>query len=108
MRSMKMVVALCLLALGTQAQASSAVGYVRQVGYSGSRVFVWIDAPRDGPSCNTPGAADRYELDGGTAAGQTQLSIILTALALRRTLLVSGTNSCPNDTETIGYVESRP
>lgn len=97
-----------LLALGAQGQASSIAGYVKKVAYTGSRVFVWIDASRDGASCNTPGAGDRYELNGGTAEGQTQLSIILTAQAIHKSVFLSGTNACPSDTETIGYLEVQP
>lgn len=97
-----------LLVFGAQAQASSADGYVKRVAYTGARVFVWVDAVRDGASCNTPGAGDRYELNGGTAEGQTQLAIILAAQAMGKRVFLSGTNACPTDTETIGYMQTQP
>lgn len=70
-------------------------------------MFVWIDSARQGASCSSPGAGDRYELDQG-AAGQSQLAILLSAYGMRQRVLISGTNGCPIDTETVGYAETRP
>ncbi|WP_125996390.1 hypothetical protein [Sphingomonas sp. S-NIH.Pt15_0812] len=100
-------VAIAGMILPNAATASSAEGLIKRFGYSGSRVFVWIDTTRNGASCNTPGAGDRYELDQGSA-GQSQMAILLTAYSSKQRVFVSGTNACPSDTETIGYAETRP
>lgn len=96
------------LGLTNQANASSVSGYISKTAYTGSRVFVWVNGNRDGASCNTPGAGQRYELDGSNPVGQTQISMILTAKASHQAIYISGTNGCPTDTELIGYLETLP
>lgn len=101
-------IAAMTLGLSYQANASSVSGYISKTAYTGSRVFVWVNGTRNGASCNTPGAGQRYELDGSNTLGQTQIALILTAEALHQAIFISGTNGCPTDTELIGYAETLP
>ncbi len=103
----KALMLLLPLTMPCPAFGSSVEGYVKKFAYSGSRVFVWVDSSRQGASCSTAGAGDRYELDQGNA-GQGQLAILLTAYSMRQKIFISGTNACLIDTETVGYAETRP
>ncbi|WP_157134823.1 hypothetical protein [Sphingomonas sp. PAMC 26605] len=56
------------------------------------------------PSCAT--VAGRWAMDARTPAGQSRLSVLLTAVALHKQIEVQGTGTCSvwPDTETVDYI----
>ncbi|MBB4096560.1 hypothetical protein [Sphingomonas kyeonggiensis] len=97
--------ALLLLPLGTATASDQKPGKVTSVQQTLNRFFFYTNGTRTArPSCDCCG---RWEIDANTAAGQAQISIVLTAYATQRTLEVAGTGSCvggANDTEGVNIL----
>jgi len=93
--------------MSVQAQASTqAASYVTRVQITGSRYLFFLDGSRTSrPACD---CCNRWEVDGSTAAGQSMIATILTALSLHRLTTISGTGSCvpgSNDTEGVALLD---
>lgn len=58
------------------------------------------------PACQGPGLGQRYALDASTIAGQTYVSVLMTAYALKKRVYVQGTGTCTiwGDTETVDFI----
>jgi hypothetical protein len=56
------------------------------------------------PSCGT-GNPTRWVFNANTAAGQAKMSLLMTAYATQKQIMIIGTSSCPDygDTESIDY-----
>lgn len=100
--------AIALLAgLGaTPASASDQTGKVTSVAMAGDRVLFWMDGTRTGtrPSCD---CCTRWEINVSDANGQAKMSLIMTAYAQGKTILLAGTGTCvagPFDTEGVNYM----
>lgn len=108
MRRLFIALAVALSVTATSASASDqGPGYVTTVQFVGSRVLFYVDAPRTArPACDCCG---RWEIDGSSAAGQSQLAILLTAYALHNRVQIYGTGTCvagSNDTEGVNVFSS--
>jgi len=100
-----MFAALAFLVAG-QASASSQSGYIGYVAFNNGRMLFGIGTKSGAPSCD---CCNRWEIDGSTSTGQSQLSQVLTAYSLHRSVNISGTGTCvsgANDTEGINYFQS--
>lgn len=92
--------------VGSQAQASDADwGYITAI-YSTSNgaVLFNISGNRTAlPSCQGTYAPTRFAINASTPNGQTQLSVLMTAYALRKRINIHGLGSCTiwGDTETV-------
>ena len=105
----KSIILLSLLSLAGAASASqNQTGnptYVYGMG-TGAVLFIQTGGSRDSvPSCATSNP-DRWAFDTTNVAGQTKLSILLTAKGLNKTVQVYGTGTCSvwGDTETVDYL----
>lgn len=108
MRRTSLFLGLGSLLLATEAQASNqGPGYITNVEQAQSRFFFYMSGTRGTrPTCDCCG---RWEIDASTAAGQSQIAILLTVYALHHTIQISGTGSCvvgANDTEGVWMLSS--
>ncbi len=106
MRLSKLLAAIGLCVAAAPAQASqSAYGYVYgfQTLSSGVVLFQTTGARSGAPSCQNVNYPKRWAFDSTTATGQATLSIVLTAYALQKTILIVGTGNCSilGDNETL-------
>jgi len=91
------------------AAASAADGYVTGfVPLSNGIVFFFQNGTISGshPACDTGGLPQRWALDSTTAAGQSLLSILLTAKSTHEILRIVGSGTCPTggNSESIGIL----
>jgi len=96
------------LGLGMQAHASDAAfGYISgPFGMSNGAVLFFTSGARTTPpACSGPNLERRYALNASTIAGQSQLSVLMTAYAMGKRITIHGTGTCSiwGDTETVDY-----
>jgi len=97
-----MFAAMAFLAAG-QASASSQSGYISYVAFTGSRMLFSMGTKTGAPGCD---CCNRWEIDGSTSTGQSQLSQVLTAYSLHKAVSIAGTGTCYTDTEKVDYFQS--
>ncbi|MBB5986667.1 hypothetical protein [Sphingobium lignivorans] len=106
-KSLAMLASGALATGAVPAQASTAdPGFLSVFhGMAGGQVIFFSTGTRSAmPACATTGA-NRWAIDGSTAAGQVRMSILLTAWAQRKRVIIVGTGNCSvwGDTETVDF-----
>lgn len=73
--------------------------------WNGAVLFTTSGARTATPACQGPGLGQRWALDASATAGQAQLSVFMTAYALRKRVTVIGSGVCSiwGDTETVAF-----
>jgi len=97
-----------LLMTSVSAQASTqSYGYITGFITTGNRYLIYMNGSRTArPACD---CCARWEIDGSTAMGQTNVSLLLTAYALHHTVQIVGTGACvsgSNDTEGVSLIST--
>lgn len=98
--------ACCVMALPAQASdASSGTITQPQATQNGAVIFVHSGTRTAAPACGA-GYATRWAVDASTLQGQAQLSVLLTAYALHKSITIHGAGTCSiwGDTETVGII----
>jgi hypothetical protein len=96
----------CVMALPAHASdASSGTITQPQATQNGAVIFMHSGTRTAPPSCGA-GYATRWAVDASTVQGQAQLSVLLTAYALRKSITIHGAGTCSiwGDTETVGIL----
>jgi hypothetical protein len=95
-----------LVLIPTAALASdSTSGTVNNILVLGGKVFFFTTGTRTSmPTCQTQGS--RWVFNGASAEGQAMLSVLLTAYASNKAILVHGTGACTDwgDTESVEFI----
>jgi len=96
------------MALALPAHASDAAfGYISYpYGTSNGAVMFNTDGVRGTPpACSGPGLGQRFAINASTLVGQAQLSVLMTAYALKKRISIHGTGTCSiwGDTETVDF-----
>lgn len=103
----KSIVALPLAFASTAAFASSQgpsrISYVHVMD-NGIVMFIMTGTRSTPPSCGTP-TPTRWAFNGATAAGQAKLSVLLTAYASGKNIMIYGTGACADyyETESVAW-----
>ncbi|AJP70586.1 hypothetical protein TS85_00185 [Sphingomonas hengshuiensis] len=73
---------------------------------NGAMIFTHDGARTATPSCATGATATRWAINATTDGGKLQASMLLSAYALNKKIVVLGTGTCSawGDTETVDYI----
>jgi hypothetical protein len=96
----------CLMASAADASdASSGAITQPQATQNGAVIFVHSGTRTTPPSCGAS-YPTRWAIDASTPQGQSQLSVLLTAYALHKSISIHGTGACSiwGDTETVAIL----
>lgn len=90
-RSIALVAVMVLLAAGTTARASNAVGKLTGVLVVDQIIFFQVDTYAGGPACNI---TSRYVMSATDPGANQVLALLLTAYASQSVVNVQGTGGC--------------